>query len=80
MEIQPNSALEAVNILQEEMERSVIGQSYVVEGMVLALLANDNVLVEGPPGLAKTRSVKSMANGPSQMKANTPVLLVGARG
>jgi MoxR-like ATPase len=80
MEIQPNSALEAVNILQEEMERSVIGQSYVVEGMVLALLANGNVLVEGPPGHAKTRSVKSMANGPSQMKVNTPVLLVGARG
>ena len=55
------SALEAVQSLQQEMQRSVIGQDYVVERLVLALLSNGNVLLEGLPGLAKTRSVKSMA-------------------
>ncbi len=43
------------------MERSVIGQEYVVERLLIALLANGNVLLEGLPGLAKTRSVKSLA-------------------
>ncbi len=61
MATQSTSALEVVNTLQEEMQRSVIGQEYVVERLVLALLANGNVLVEGLPGLAKTRSIKSMA-------------------
>lgn len=58
---QSSSPLEAVTTLQEEMQRSVIGQDYVVERLVLALLSNGNVLLEGLPGLAKTRSVKSMA-------------------
>ena len=58
---QASSPLEAINTLQEEMQRSVIGQDYVVERLVLALLSNGNVLLEGLPGLAKTRSVKSMA-------------------
>ena len=61
MATHPSSPLEAVNTLQQEMQRSVIGQDYVVERLVLALLSNGNVLLEGLPGLAKTRSVKSMA-------------------
>jgi MoxR-like ATPase len=47
--------------LIEEMNSSVIGQEKVVERLVIALLANGNVLLEGLPGLAKTRAVKSMA-------------------
>ena len=50
-----------VQILEAEMNRSVIGQERVVERLVISLLANGNVLVEGLPGLAKTRAVKSMA-------------------
>lgn len=56
-----SSALEAVKKLQTEMQRSIIGQDYVVERLLIALLANANVLLEGLPGLAKTRAVKSMA-------------------
>ena len=59
--LQNGSALDAVKTLQTEMQRSVVGQDYVVERLVLALLSNGNVLLEGLPGLAKTRSVKSMA-------------------
>jgi MoxR-like ATPase len=56
-----NPAREAVSILGKEMSRSIIGQEYVVERLIIALLANGNVLVEGLPGLAKTRSIKSLA-------------------
>jgi MoxR-like ATPase len=59
---QPDTALDAVKVLQAGMQRSVLGQKHVVERMVLALLANGHVLLEGLPGLAKTRSVKSMAD------------------
>ena len=56
-----NPAREAIKILGEEVKRSILGQDYVVERLIIALLANGNVLVEGLPGLAKTRSIKSMA-------------------
>jgi MoxR-like ATPase len=56
-----SSPLEEIKKLQTEMERSVIGQEYVVERLLISLLANGNVLLEGLPGLAKTRSVKSLA-------------------
>jgi MoxR-like ATPase len=45
------------------MASSIIGQERVVERLLIALLANGNVLIEGLPGLAKTRAVKSMATG-----------------
>ena len=47
--------------LRERMGRSIIGQEHIVERLVIALLANGNVLVEGLPGLAKTRAVKSLS-------------------
>ena len=43
------------------MQRSIIGQEQVVERLLLTLLCNGNVLVEGLPGLAKTRAVKALA-------------------
>lgn len=53
--------LEQILALQHEMNKAVIGQHRVVERLVISLLANGNVLLEGLPGLAKTRAVKSMA-------------------
>ena len=47
-----NSAREAIKILNKEVQRSINGQEYVVERLIIALLANGNVLVEGLPGLA----------------------------
>jgi MoxR-like ATPase len=43
------------------MGRSIIGQEAVVERLIIGLLANGNLLVEGLPGLAKTRAIKSLA-------------------
>ncbi|CAE6898069.1 MULTISPECIES: AAA family ATPase [Pseudomonas] len=52
---------EQIQSLQARMSASIIGQERVVERLVIALLCNGNVLVEGLPGLAKTRAIKSMA-------------------
>jgi len=55
------SAHDQIMDLKARMERSIIGQEQVVERLLLTLLFNGNVLVEGLPGLAKTRAVKSLA-------------------
>ncbi|MEO0651768.1 MAG: MoxR family ATPase [Planctomycetota bacterium] len=55
------SAREQILELQQRMGRSILGQEAVVERLLLTLLCNGNVLVEGLPGLAKTRAVKGLA-------------------
>jgi MoxR-like ATPase len=50
-----------VKPLMSELGRVVIGQNYLVERLIISLLANGHVLLEGVPGLAKTLSVKSLA-------------------
>ena len=47
--------------LKQRIGRSIIGQEAIVERLLIGLLANGNLLVEGLPGLAKTRAVKSLA-------------------
>src|SRR6516165_2057597 len=51
-----------VRPLFSELGKVVIGQTYLVERLVVGLLANGHVLLEGVPGLAKTLSVKSLAS------------------
>jgi MoxR-like ATPase len=58
-EVQKASAF--VRPLLAEIGKVVVGQSYLVERLVIGLLANGHVLLEGVPGLAKTLSVKSLA-------------------
>src|SRR6185295_2925843 len=48
--------------LFNELGKVIIGQSYLTERLVVGLLANGHVLLEGVPGLAKTLAVKSLAN------------------
>ena len=47
--------------LREEIGRVVVGQRYVVDRLLIGLLANGHILLEGVPGLAKTLSVKTLA-------------------
>jgi MoxR-like ATPase len=47
--------------LQEKIAQSIIGQEMVVERLLIALLADGNVLMEGLPGLAKTRAIKTLS-------------------
>jgi len=55
------SARDDILELQSRMGKSIIGQKDVIERLVIGLLANGNLLVEGLPGLAKTRAIKAMA-------------------
>lgn len=58
-EVQRASAF--VRPLMSEIGKVVVGQTYLVERLVIGLLANGHVLLEGVPGLAKTLSVKTLA-------------------
>jgi MoxR-like ATPase len=52
---------ESILKISDAMNAAVIGQQDVVERMLIALLANGHVLMEGLPGTAKTRSVKTLS-------------------
>ncbi len=56
-----SSAMAQINELRERMGQSIIGQRPVIERLIIGLLANGNLLVEGLPGLAKTRAIKALA-------------------
>ncbi len=55
--------MSAFNRLKSYLDSQVLGQPALTEGILLALLANGHLLVEGPPGLAKTRAVNALASG-----------------
>ena len=55
------NARESILDLSQRIGQSIIGQEQVVERLLLTLLCNGNLLLEGLPGLAKTRAVKSLA-------------------
>ena len=50
-----------VSKLIGEMEKVIVGQKYLLERLLVGLLANGHILIEGVPGLAKTMSVKVLA-------------------
>ena len=56
------TAHEQILELKARMGEAIIGQESVVERLIIGLLANGNLLVEGLPGLAKTRAIKALAN------------------
>src|SRR5271154_1665081 len=51
-----------VDVLSLELGKAIIGQKYMVERLMLALLSNGHILLEGVPGLAKTLAIKSLAS------------------
>lgn len=50
-----------LDLLKLEMQKVIIGQSDMVEKLLIALLANGHILLEGVPGLAKTLAIKALA-------------------
>jgi MoxR-like ATPase len=66
------SAHDDVLALKKRMAESIIGQEKMIERLLLGLLANGNLLVEGLPGLAKTRAIKSLAGN---LDAHTAIAL-----
>ncbi len=51
-----------VDLITLEMNKSIIGQKQMVERLLIGLLANGHILLEGVPGLAKTLAIKSLAS------------------
>jgi MoxR-like ATPase len=58
-----SNALSAFKSLRDYLNAQILGQDKLVESLLIALLADGHLLVEGPPGLAKTRAIKALANG-----------------
>ena len=50
-----------VDRLRQELSKVIIGQQYMVDRLLIGLLSNGHVLLEGVPGLAKTLTIKSLA-------------------
>jgi MoxR-like ATPase len=67
-----------IKSLVQEIEKVIVGQRYLIERLLVGLLANGHILIEGVPGLAKTLSVKVLAqsiNTKFQRLQFTPDLL-----
>ena len=74
----PLGAQAAFARLREYLSSQIIGQEVLVERLLVALLADGHLLVEGPPGLAKTRAIKALAHaveGDAQRVQFTPDML-----
>ncbi len=50
-----------VNLITHGMDRTIVGQKHLVESLLIALLSNGHILLEGVPGLAKTLAIKTLA-------------------
>lgn len=58
--IQQDSAF--LEILNLEISKSIVGQKYMLERLMIALLSQGHILLEGVPGLAKTLAIKSLSD------------------
>lgn len=58
--IHQNSAF--IELLTMELNKAVVGQKHMVERLMISMLANGHILLEGVPGLAKTLAIKSLAS------------------
>lgn len=52
-----------INRLKEWLSSKIVGQEHLVERLMIALLADGHLLVEGAPGLAKTKAIKTLSEG-----------------
>ena len=50
-----------VNMITQGMNQTIVGQKHLVDSLLIALLANGHVLLEGVPGLAKTLAIKTLS-------------------
>jgi MoxR-like ATPase len=57
------SAQEQIHTLEQHIRHQIIGQEVLINRLLIALLADGHLLVEGAPGLAKTRAIKVLGDG-----------------
>ncbi|MFT2109622.1 AAA family ATPase [Marinomonas sp. 2405UD68-3] len=51
-----------IRTLQDELNKTIVGQADLVKNLLISLIADGHVLLEGPPGIAKTTAAKALAN------------------
>ena len=56
------SSLDKMIALRESMKFEIVGQEEIINRLLIGILCNGNLLVEGLPGLAKTRAIKALSN------------------
>ena len=56
-----SSKSDFINLVTRGMDQTIVGQKHLVESLLISLLANGHVLLEGVPGLAKTLAIKTLA-------------------
>ncbi len=52
-----------INVLRDFLNRQIVGQPHLIDRLIIALLADGHLLVEGAPGLAKTKAIKTLSDG-----------------
>ncbi len=62
-DVSTSDSLIAIQQLKSTISEQIIGQDVLVERMLIALLADGHILVEGAPGLAKTRAINALSKG-----------------
>ena len=74
------SAFNSFDLLRRQLQEKIFGQAELVDSLLIALLADGHLLVEGAPGLAKTTAIKELAKrieGDFHRLQFTPDLLPG---
>lgn len=51
-----------IDAITQGMDQTIVGQKHLVDSLLIALLANGHILLEGVPGLAKTLAIKTLAS------------------
>ncbi len=52
-----------IQLLRQYLSNNIVGQKHLLDSLIISLLTGGHILVEGLPGLAKTTSIKTLANG-----------------
>ncbi len=55
------SKSQLINLIVQGMDQTIVGQKHLVDSLLIAMLANGHILLEGVPGLAKTLAIKTLA-------------------
>ena len=56
-----SSKSDFVNLITKGMDQTIVGQKHLIDSLLIALLSNGHVLLEGVPGLAKTLAIKTLS-------------------
>lgn len=57
-----SNSIQTFHRLQESLNHLILGQERLIERLLIAMLADGHLLVEGAPGLAKTRAIKALGD------------------